>query len=248
MFFNKLLTHHTNRAAGSSGVEAGELADRHQPARRVKFRIMRKILVVLGLLAVAALPPAVAAPFAVPGQPSEYASLLASLKAGNTAIDYTRLRLSYMDSPEYKAAKDTSKSEHAMFEELDKKDYPAALKDAEAVLESNYANIDAHYVALVANREMGATDKAEFHRTVFRGLINSIRSSGDGKSMKTAWVVINVHEEYVMLRVLGFRPSQQSLVNKDGHSYDVMKVKNAEDGTEQTFYFNVDIPFKHYGF
>jgi hypothetical protein len=205
---------------------------------------MRNVLVFFGLLALAALPPAVA----TQNQPSEYAVLLASLKAGNTAIDYTRLRLSYMDSPEYKAAKDTSKSEEAMADALNKKDYPAALKAAEAVLDSNYVNIDAHFVALVANQEMGATDKADFHRTVFRGLINSIRNSGDGKSLETAWVVITVHEEYVMLRVLGFRPSQQSLVNQKGHSYDVMKVKNAEDGTEQTFYFNVDIPFKHYGF
>ena len=43
-------------------------------------------------------------------------------------------------------------------------------------------------------------------------------------------------------------PMQQSLMHKDGHSYDVMKAKKADDGTEQTFYFNVDIPFKHYGF
>jgi hypothetical protein len=205
---------------------------------------MRNILVILGLLAVAALPPIAA----TQDQPSEYAVLLASLKAGNTAIDYTRLRLSYMDSPEYKAARDVSNSEEVMSDALNKKDYPAALKDAEAVLESNYVNIDAHFVALVANKEMGAMDKAEFHRTIFRGLINSIRNSGDGKSLETAWVVINVHEEYVLLRVLGFRPSQQSLVNQKGHSYDVMKVKNAEDGTDQTFYFNVDIPFKHYGF
>jgi len=153
-----------------------------------------------------------------------------------------------MDSPEYKAAKDVSKSEDAMTEALNKKDYPEALKNAEAVLESNYVNMDAHFVALVANREMGALDKAQFHRTVFHGLIDSIRSSGDGKSPETAWVVINVHEEYVVLRVLGFRPRGQSLIQKDGHSYDVMKVKNTEDGTEQTFYFNVDIPFKHYGF
>jgi hypothetical protein len=205
---------------------------------------MRPILVVLGLLAVVALPPAVAAL----DQPSEYASLLASLKAGKTDIDYTRLRLSYMDSPEYKAAKDVSDSEKAMFEALSKKDYPAALKQAELVLQSEYVNMDAHFVAYIANREMGALDKAEFHRTVFRGLIDSIRNSGDGKSPEKAWVVITVHEEYVLLRVLGFTPSEQSLLHKDGHSYDVMKVKNAEDGTEQTFYFNVDIPFKHYGF
>jgi len=34
---------------------------------------------------------------------------------------------------------------------------------------------------------------------------------------------------------------------KGGHSYDIMKVKSATDETVQTFYFNVDIPFKHYG-
>ncbi len=202
------------------------------------------MLAVLGLLAVVALPPAVAAL----DQPSEYASLLASLKAGKTDIDYTRLRLSYMDSPEYKAAKDVSDSEKAMIEALNKKDYPAALKNAEIVLDSEYVNMDAHFVAYIANREMGAMDKAEFHRTVFRGLIDSIRNSGDGKSMEKAWVVISVHEEYVLLRVLGFTLSEQSLMRKDGHSYDVMKVKNAEDGTEQAFYFNVDIPFKHYSF
>jgi len=190
------------------------------------------------------MPPAAAAL----DQPSEYASLLASLKAGKTNIDYTRLRFSYMESPEYKAAKDVSEPENAMMEALKNKDYPAALKNAKIVLDSEYVNMDAHFVAMAANREMGAIDIAEFHRTVFRGLIDSIRNSGDGKSLEKAWVVISVHEEYVILRVLGFMPSLQDVLHKDGHSYDVMKVKNIEDNTEQTFYFNVDIPFKHYGF
>lgn len=205
---------------------------------------MRKIFVIFGLLAVAILPSSVAAL----DQPSEYATLLASLKAGKTDIDYARLRISYMDSPEYKAAKDVSDSETAMIDALNKKDYPAALKNAGIVLDSSYVNMDAHFVAMAANRELGAKDKQEFHSAVFRGLIKSILDSGDGKSTEKAWVVINVAEEYVVLRVLGFAPNGQSLVQKDGHSYDVMKVKDAKDGTEQTFYFNVDIPFKHYGF
>jgi hypothetical protein len=205
---------------------------------------MRTIFVFLGLLAVAILPSSVAAL----DQPSEYATLLASLKAGKTDIDYARLRISYMDSPEYKAAKDTSDSENAMVDALNEKNYPRAIKNAEIVLDSAYVNMDAHFVAMVANRELGAKDKSEFHSTVFHGLIKSILDSGDGKSLEKTWVVINVQEEYVVLRVLGFKPSGQSLVNKDDHSYDVMKVKDAKDGTEQTFYFNVDIPFKHYGF
>jgi len=205
------------------------------------MRARRFIFVLLALIAL---------PFLLVAEdsPAEYATLLAALKAGNTNVDYTRLRLSYMDSPEYKQSKDVSGAEKSMMEELNKKDFSAALKDAEKVLDSEYVNIDAHYVALAANREMGATEKAEFHRTVFRGLIDSIRNSGDGKSADKAWVVISVHEEYVLLRVLGFKPSEQSLLQKDGHSFDVMKVKNVDDGTDQTFYFNVDIPFKHYGF
>ena len=176
---------------------------------------------------------------------SEYATLLGSLKAGGTIIDYTRLRLSYMDSPEYKQAKDTSGPEKAMSVALNAKDYPKALKYAEEVLASQYVNMDAHFIAFIANREIGATDQAEFHKAVFRGLLNSIQNSGDGLSQEKAWVVISVDEEYVMLRALGFTPSSQGLVHKDGHSYDVMKVKGRDDGTEKTFYFNVDIPFKH---
>jgi hypothetical protein len=183
--------------------------------------------------------------FAAAKDPSEYAGLLASLKAGNTDIDYTRLRISYMESPERQKAKDVSNPEKAMFKSLSRKDFPEALKVAETVLASEYINMDAHFIAAMAHREMGDTERAEFHRTVFRSLIDSIRNSGDGKSMETAWVVVTVHEEYVVLRALGYQPSGQALLEKDGHSYDQMKVKNAEDGTEQTIYFNIDIALKH---
>jgi len=176
--------------------------------------------------------------------PSEYASLLASLKAGNTSIDYARLRLSYMDSPEHKKAIPAFSTQKAMMAALEAKDFSQALKEAETVLDLQYVNLDAQFVAFIANRELGAADKAEFHRTVFRGLLDSIRNSGDGKSTATAWVVISVEEEYVLLRALGFQPSEQSLLNEKGHSYDVMKVKNREDGSEQTLYFNVDIHMK----
>ncbi len=179
--------------------------------------------------------------------PSEYATLLAALKGGNTSVDYARLRLSWMDSPEYKAAKDTLSAEDAMWKELNAKQFAQALKDAETVLESEYVNIDAHFVAYAANKELGAGDKAEFHLAVFRGLLNSIQSSGDGLKPETAGVVIDVSEEYVLLRALGYQPAGQSVTHKDGHSYDIMKVKKREDGSEATFYFNVDIPFKHYG-
>ena len=179
-------------------------------------------------------------------KPSDYATQLAALKSGGTITDYARLRLSWVDSPEYKKEKDKSKEEKEMTAALNAKDFPRALKNATAVLDSEYVNMDAHFVAYIANREMANSAEADFHHAVFRGLLDSIHNSGDGLSMEKAWVVIAVHEEYVMLRALGCRPGEQGVMNKDGHSYDEMKVK-CEDG-DHTYYFNVDIPFKHYGF
>jgi hypothetical protein len=205
------------------------------------MRVRYVFFVLLALIAVARLASA-------QQQSSEYSNLLASLKAGNTNVDYARLRLSYIDSPERKKAKDTSDSEKAMMNAFNAKEFARAIQEADIVLANEYINLDAHLVEAVANRELGAVEKADFHRAVLGGLIDSILKSGDGKSLKTAWVVISVHEEYVILQVLGFMPSQQSVLHQDGHSYDEMKVKNAQDGTEQTFYFNVDIPFQSYKF
>src|SRR3954447_24116763 len=85
---------------------------------------------------------AVVLPVAAFGASSEYATLLASLKAGDTGIDYGRLRLSYMESTERKKAMDTSAAEKAMMTALNAKDFPDALKNAETVLESEYINMD----------------------------------------------------------------------------------------------------------
>jgi hypothetical protein len=177
--------------------------------------------------------------------PSEYGKLLAELKSGNTQVDFARLRLSYVDSPQRKVAKDISGAQKAMFAAMQAKDYAKALKEAETVLAAEYVNIDAHMVASMAAKYTGADDKADFHRAVVTGLLDSIRHSGDGKTAKTAWVVISVDEEYSMLRAFSLRPSGQALIHQDGHSYDEMKAKQ-QDGTEQTFYFNVDIPMKEF--
>ena len=152
-----------------------------------------------------------------------------------------------MDSSEYKHAKDTSDDEKSMEKSLRDKDYGKAIEEAEKVLASEYVNLDAHYVEFVSYRELGQVDKAQYHRAVFKGLIDSILHSGDGKSPETAWVVISVPEEYVVLGVMGYKPSEQSLIGKNGHMYDMMKVKRVDDGSDATFYFNTDIPMKHGG-
>lgn len=184
--------------------------------------------------------------FAAQEQPSsEYATLLAELKSGNTDIDYTRLRLSYPDSPEARQAKDPSAAETAMAKAMNASNFAEALKEANIVLEDNFLNIDAHVVAMTASRALGDWRTAAFHRPIIRGMIRSIMDSGDGKSPQTAWVVISPSEEYVVLRVLGYLMPEQGMVQENGHSYDVVRVTNPKDGTQETLYFDVDIAMKH---
>jgi len=179
-------------------------------------------------------------------KPSEYSTLLARVKSGDLSIDFKQLRFSYMESPERHQAKDTEEQKKAMFEALKKNDYARALHNADLVLEQEFVDLEAHRVKQIACEALNDEQKAAFHEAVARGLLKSILGSGDGKSAATAYVVISVHEEYIVLQVLGLRPSGQSVVNLDGHSYDVLETKKQDSGAGVKLYFNVDIPFRHY--
>jgi uncharacterized protein DUF4919 len=178
--------------------------------------------------------------------PSEYSALLARVKGGDLSIDFKQLRVSWMESPERHAAKDTSEQEKAMGAAMRDGDFKKAIRNADVVLDSEFVNLDAHLVEGRAYKELHDDKKAEFHRAVLDGLLRSIMDSGDGKSAKTAFVVITVHEEYIILSVLGLMPSEQSVQHTGGHSYDVLKAKKRDSNETVTLYFNVDIPFKHY--
>jgi Domain of unknown function (DUF4919) len=98
-------------------------------------------------------------------------------------------------------------------------------------------------VAFIANSESGNKEKAEFHKAVIRGLLDSIQENKHGQSEKDAFTVINVHEEYTFLRFSNMQVTKQSVSDKDGHTYDIMVCRNTQnDGREVTVYFNVDIP------
>ncbi len=79
-------------------------------------------------------------------------------------------------------------------------------------------------------------------RRIARGLIDSILQSGDGKSEGTAFVVIEVAEEYSLMRALGLRPSNQALIHAQGHSYDRFDTQSNGTGQEVVVFFNIDRP------
>lgn len=70
-------------------------------------------------------------------------------------------------------------------------------------------------------------------------IIESILGSGDGRSQETAWQVIHIGEEYLVLAYLEYEREDQALVfGEDGRAYDRFNVKDAE-GKSRTLYFDV---------
>jgi hypothetical protein len=99
----------------------------------------------------------------------------------------------------------------------------------------------------VAYRESGNNEKFDFHKAVYLGLVNSILAGADGKSAKTAYVVINVAEEYALLRALGLNRGDQALRTEDGHKFDVLTVTDPKNNDQKReVWFNIDAVWKGY--
>jgi hypothetical protein len=74
-------------------------------------------------------------------------------------------------------------------------------------------------------------------------ILQSIILSGDGKSLDTAYEVINIIEEYAVLEHLALEKGDQDLIEKDGRFYDLIISKNTE-GESRNVYFDISIFYK----
>ncbi len=174
-----------------------------------------------------------------------YAALLARAQKADPTLDFMALRMAYVETTGYDPyGFDQVERKADMYTALGNKDYEQALALADQILEQNYLSPDAHLVALNAHEGLGHTQDADLHRYFLNGLVTSIMESGDGKSPETAFIVVLIEEEYMILSVLGVRSGGQRIAEEDGHSYDVFEGILGETDTQVTVYFNIDIPFQ----
>ncbi len=173
----------------------------------------------------------------------DYYTLVKQLKNNDKSIDFAALRYSYTKSKEYNPYGGDDTDKDAMYAALNNGEFEKAVKHAQAVLEKNYVDIDAHFVCKIAYRETKNTEKQNYHSLVIKGLIDSIYDSGNGQAPETAFVVINTREEYVFLKMYGYNVIKSSLVKINDRSYDKMETEERKTGEKIVFYFNVDMPF-----
>src|SRR5919106_547856 len=179
---------------------------------------------------------------AKPVEKSKYDALLEKVKQKDPSVNFTELRHAFYESANYNpyAPMMTYRPLNAA---LAQKNYEEALKIADSVLAKNFVEINAHMTAQIAHQELGNAERAQFHKYMAEGVLNSIKSNVDGKSVDSAYEVISINEEYGLIRSLGLRPIKQGLVENKGHKFDAITVIDPQTSKESVIYFNVDKPF-----
>lgn len=177
----------------------------------------------------------------------DYNSLLNTLKKEDTT-DFFFLRMAYTKTPDYFPYSNIDdESINNCQKYLDAKDLKGSLKPLDSILQRNYVNIKAHMYLGYIYKKLNNIEKSDYHYRVYDGLISSILETGNGKDPRNAYIVINVQEEYLLLDRLELQKTKQSLIESDGHKFDLMKVKEEKGKKEFEIYFNIDLPEATFG-
>ncbi|KOS06777.1 hypothetical protein AM493_12645 [Flavobacterium akiainvivens] len=173
-----------------------------------------------------------------PATKDTYANYVKKLEEGNTDIDYTDFRHSFLASGEHNTSSaETMKLKQEMYRAADEKQYPEVIKIGRKMLEIDYTNMYAHKYLQQSYKILG--DEANFkkHHDIEFGLLRSVTGSGDGATCETGWHVIKVEEEYFVLEMMGVTIVKQSIAAA-GKACDKMDVKT-EAGKNKTYYFEI---------
>jgi hypothetical protein len=159
------------------------------------------------------------------------------------AEEHRKLRLEYAASTDYNPyAPEIGNFRKRSMELLEKEDFDGALQEAAKGLSIDRLNIDLLMTQAAAYRAKGDLENAEQTRRTWISLVDSIVGYGDGKSFETAFQVISVDEEYIVMALLGLERVEQSLIEHDGSEFDVFTVRSRKSGNEFQLFFNIDIP------
>ena len=200
-------------------------------------RSYKSLLVIFCLLACVLVSPAYTLDSTKVAQ-AKYDALKAKVQSGDISIDWHDIRLAAIVA-DVDGEFDWHKSNTEGVAAFNAGDYAKALLKGQEIIQHNIANGDGHFLAMVSLKRLGKQDEAAKEKLIVDKILQSILSSGDGKSPDTAWFTVSTSEEYFVIRLLGLKPQGQALIKQGGHSFDKMTVVD-KDGKETTLWFNTD--------
>ncbi|MDX2362719.1 MAG: DUF4919 domain-containing protein [Crocinitomicaceae bacterium] len=176
-----------------------------------------------------------------------YSNTVRDLEAGNTDINYFQFRYSFLESEQFIIADGMSGSldslEKEMYKQMKKMDYEKLVQITKEMLSIDYTNMMALKILRQTYAMLDEHKLAAQYKAIQFGLLYSILNNGDGETCETAWPVIQISEEYFILKMIDAKIREQA-VDRNGGLCDRMEVK--EDGEKKTYYFEVSKVFEGY--
>lgn len=178
-----------------------------------------------------------------------YPVLLQRFLNGDTTLtpeDYRYLYYGNVYSDKYNPY-GTSENEKKFLELYAKKEFREALNPGLEELNDNPVNMTLLYRIMVCYYRLGEKETMNQYVDMYYSLLNTVYYSGDGKSMKTAYVVIKVQDEYEVLSDLELERTKQALVGDTDVLTISQKGQKPAKGEKKikTLYFNVSQSLDH---
>jgi hypothetical protein len=160
------------------------------------------------------------------------------LTGGHDVAYYSKLRFDYAARKGYSPDWTVDNQRKAIETAYHDGDVEKTIKLGRTWLENVPVDSEVYLMIAMCMKEKGDLKAYCQYLAPFYGLLQSITATGDGKTPDTAFKVISVAEEYALLREIGAKVKEQSLVGP----CDKMQIERNDK--KYTFYFDVRIPLR----
>ena len=208
--------------------------------RRYALGEILRILTIVLLIAVSGCVPTKKPDIDYSASNSRYNELVKKIEVSATQDDFIEIREIYVQTEYYKPYLGPErKLVDAILEGINNQEWSSCIESAQKVFSYNYISLGAHYGAMVCSFESGDDQRGKYHKYVLNNLLDAIWSTGDGKTIETAFYCTSTPELQAFLLLQGLETIDQALLHNSGKSYDLMGVKNPESGKEHRIYFDI---------
>lgn len=172
----------------------------------------------------------------------DYAALITAAKEGDPGTDYTAMRQAYAMIGDYDPFGDKT---NALMRDGQAayvaKDCKTAMQKFRAAIALNFTLSDAHALSADCLEQAGDKTGEQREEAIAQGLFNSLISSGDGESPATAFRIVTMHEETVILAVAGVNGNKRTTIATDQGPVEKIDITDQQTGKKGAVYFNTGV-------
>jgi hypothetical protein len=185
-------------------------------------------------------------PGAVSPSDRRFESLLSAALKAPAKTDWKALRKAFSETSMYNPYNASWHKEIGqVIEQLKGENYKQAATLLGPLIERDrYMRLETHGLALRVYEKLGDKEKLALHRAFLEGISGTLFVPGTGLSTEKPIEVLFVDEEYLFIGSLEMKVKKQSLVEREGHKFDVLTVEEPGQEGEREFYFKIDMPMR----